>query len=135
MKLQPKFLTFDQVLALHDLQIKEFGGSPGVKSEELLLSAIGQPESGFGDDYFHKTLHDMAAAYLFHLVKNHAFNDGNKRIAALSSSVFLEINGFTITADENEFEKLVLDAAQSLVTKDQIAAFFIKNSKENLPET
>lgn len=40
MKLQPKFLTFDQVLALHDLQIKEFGGSPGVKSEELLLSAI-----------------------------------------------------------------------------------------------
>ena len=76
----------------------------------------------------------MAAAYLFHLVKNHAFNDGNKRIAALSSAVFLEINGFTITADENEFEKLVLDAAQSFVTKDQIAAFFRKNSTENLPE-
>jgi death-on-curing protein len=53
------------------------------------LSALSQPETGSGDEYFHPTLYDMAAAYLFHLVKNHAFNDGNKRIAALSAAVFL----------------------------------------------
>jgi len=125
---EPKFLTLDQVVALHKMQIDQFGGSHGVKDEGLLLSALGQPETGFGDQYFHKDLFEMAAAYLFHLVKNHAFNDGNKRIAALTAAVFLQVNGFMVTADEDEFEKLVLDAAQSLVTKEQIADFFRSNT-------
>jgi death-on-curing protein len=124
----PKFLTFDQVLSLHKLQIDQFGGSHGVKDEGLLLSALAQPESGFGDEYFHKDLFEMAAAYLFHLVKNHAFHDGNKRIAALTAAVFLQVNGLMVTADEDEFEKLVLDAAQSLVTKEKIADFFRNNT-------
>lgn len=124
----PKFLTVDQVVALHELQINEFGGVHGVKNESLLLSALAQPESGFGEEYFHKDLFSMAAAYLFHLVKNHAFHDGNKRIAALTAAVFLEINGLIVVADEDEFEKLVLDAAQSLATKEQIAEFFKKNT-------
>lgn len=128
MSFNPKFLTTHQVLALHQLQIDQFGGSPGLKNESLLLSAVGQPESGIGDVYFHKDLYEMAAAYLFHLVKNHAFNDGNKRIAALTASVFLQVNGFTITADEEDFEKLVLNAAQSVLSKDQIAEFFRKNT-------
>lgn len=128
MSFQPKFLTLDQVIALHQLQIDQFGGSPGVKDEGLLLSALGQPESGFGDAYFHRDLFEMAAAYLFHLVKNHAFHDGNKRIAALTAAVFLEVNGLAVTANEDEFEKLVLDAAQSLVTKEQIADFFRRNT-------
>ena len=127
----PKFITYEQVIALHQLQIEEFGGSHGVKDKGLLLSALGQPESGFGEEYFHKSLYEMAAAYLFHLVKNHAFNDGNKRIAALTAAVFLEINGLRVTAKEDEFEKLVLDSAQSLVTKEQIADFFKKNTSQN----
>src|SRR5476651_2345346 len=87
----PKFLTVDQVIALHKLQINQFGGSHGVRDEGLLLSALGQPESGFGDQYLHKDLYEMAAAYLFHLVKNHAFHDGNKRIAALKFTSFDEL--------------------------------------------
>lgn len=128
MSLNPKFLTLNQVIALHQLQIDQFGGSPGVKDEGILLSALGQPESGFGDEYFHKDLYEMAAAYLFHLVKNHPFNDGNKRIAALAAAVFLQVNGLMVTADEDEFEKLVLDAAESLASKEQIAEFFRKNT-------
>lgn len=125
---EPKFLTAEQVEALHKLQIDQFGGSHGVRDEGLLLSALAQPESGYGDRYFHKDLFEMAAAYLFHLVKNHAFHDGNKRIAALTAAVFLEVNGLQVTADEDEFEKLVLDAAQGLVTKEQIADFFRRNT-------
>lgn len=128
MSLNPKFLTLDQVVFLHRMQIDLFGGSPDIKDEGLLLSALGQPESGFGDEYFHKDLYEMAAAYLFHLIKNHAFNDGNKRIAALTAAVFLQINGLKVTADEDEFERLVLDAAQSLVSKEQITEFFRKNT-------
>jgi death-on-curing protein len=128
MSFEPKFLTPEQVITLHQLQITQFGGSPGVKEEALLLSALGQPESGTGDQYFHKDVFEMAAAYLFHLVKNHAFNDGNKRIAALTASVFLQVNGYAVTADEDEFEKLVYDAAQTLVTKAEIAEFFRRNT-------
>ncbi|OGQ33481.1 MAG: hypothetical protein A3F16_08790 [Deltaproteobacteria bacterium RIFCSPHIGHO2_12_FULL_43_9] len=126
--MQPKFLTIDQVIALHKLQIDKFGGSHGVKDDGLLLSALAQPESGFGEECFHKDLYEMAATYLSHLVKNHAFHDGNKRIAALTASVFLQVNGLKVTADEDEFEKLVLDAAQSLKTKEEIADFFRKNT-------
>ncbi len=129
MSLGPNFLTYEQIILLHDGQIKLFGGHHGVKDENLVRSAIGQPESGFGDDYFHKDLYEMAAAYLFHLVKNHAFNDGNKRIAALASAVFLQINGLRVIADEDEFEKLVLDAAQSIVGKKEIAEFFKRNTE------
>lgn len=128
MNSQPKFLTLEQVEALHKLQIDRYGGSHGIRDEGLLLSALAQPESGFGDQYFHKDLYEMAAAYLFHLVKNHAFHDGNKRIAALTAAVFLQVNGLSVTAKEDEFEKLVLDAAQNLATKEQIAAFFRDNT-------
>lgn len=128
MTISPKFLTLEQVIKLHELQIDEFGGSHGVKDEGLLISALAQPESSFGDEYFHKDFYEMAAAYLFHLVRNHAFNDGNKRIAALVAVVFLEINGVEIIADENEFEALVMRAAESKTTKEEIANFFKKNS-------
>jgi len=131
MSFSPKFLTYEQIILLHEGQINLYGGHHGIKDENLVRSAIGQPESesGFGEDYFHKDLYEMAAAYLFHLVKNHAFNDGNKRIAALASAVFLQINGLRVIADEDDFEKLVLDAAQSLVGKKEIASFFKKNTE------
>jgi death on curing protein len=125
---EPKFLTNEQVEALHKLQIDQFGGTPGVRDEGLLLSALAQPESGYGGQYLHKDLYEMAAAYLFHLVKNHAFYDGNKRIAAITAAVFLQVNGLQVIANEDEFEKLVMDAAQSLVTKEQIADFFRRNT-------
>ncbi len=111
MKFQPKFLTFEQIIALHRMQIDEFGGSHGV-----------------GEQYLHTDLYEMAAAYLFHFAGNHAFIDGNKRIAALAAAVFLEVNGLTVTADEDEFENLVMGVAQGRVDKKQIAAFFRKNT-------
>jgi death-on-curing protein len=131
MKLVPKFLTFTQVLALHQIQIEEFGGLKGIKDEGLLKSALSQPEAGMAGEYFHKDIHEMTSAYLFHLVKNHAFNDGNKRIAALVAAVFLQVNGFKLTANEKDFEKLVLDASQSSLSKPQIADFFRKNTRSN----
>lgn len=111
------------------MQINEFGGSHGIRDEGLLASALAQAESGCGDEYFHNNLYEMAAAYLFHLVKNHAFHDGNKRIAALTAAVFLEINGFHLIAKEEEFEMLVVEAAQSLKSKSQIADFFKRNTQ------
>lgn len=124
-----KFLTYEQVLKLHLLQIKEFGGIDGIKNEGLLRSALAQPESGFENEYFHKNIYEMAAAYLFHLVKNHAFNDGNKRIAAVTAAVFLQINGHVVVAEEEEFEQIVLAAASGKAKKEMITEFFKRNTE------
>jgi death on curing protein len=124
-----KFLTYEQVLKLHSLQIEEFGGLDGIKNENLLRSALAQPESGFGDEYFHKDVFEMASAYLFHLVKNHPFNDGNKRIAAITAAVFLQINGYIVIAGEEDFERIVLAAASGKAKKDLIAEFFRSNTE------
>lgn len=127
-----KFLTLEQVIFLHENQIEEFGGLHGIKDEHLLQSAISQPLAGSGKEYFHKDIYEMASAYLFHLVKNHAFNDGNKRIAAIVTAVFLEINGHEVIADEDEFERLVLGASQGLLDKKFIANFFKENTRKKL---
>ncbi len=66
----------------------------------------------------------MAAAYIFHLSRNHAFLDGNKRTALASSLVFLAFNGIEIEAESTELEELTVQAAQGLVEKNQIADFF-----------
>lgn len=125
----PKFLTYEQIIILHTEQINLFGGHHGVKNSNLVQSAIAQPQAGLGDEYFHKDIYEMAAAYLFHLVKNHAFHDGNKRIAALAAAVFLQVNGYQIVADEDDFERLVLDTAQSKLSKSEISEFFRTNTK------
>ena len=75
-----EFLTLDDVLELDSGQIATYGGSDGLRSAELLQSAIAQPEATFGGKYLHGDVFEMAAAYLFHLVQNHPFIDSNKRI-------------------------------------------------------
>ena len=75
MKEEPLFLTFEEVIEIHDYQIEHFGGADGLRSAELLKSAIGMPSSTFSGNYLHPGIPEMAAAYLFHLVENHPFLD------------------------------------------------------------
>lgn len=83
-----------------------------------------------GDQYFHTTVFEMAAAYLFHIVQNHPFVDGNKRVGAMAGFVFLKLNGLTVSASQLEFERMVRQVAEGGFAKDQIAAFFEKNSRK-----
>ncbi len=121
----PTFLTLDQVLRLHSRQIEQFGGSAGIREIALIESAIAQPKQGIGGEYLHKDFPEMAAAYLFHLTKNHGFVDGNKRIGAAAALVFLEMNGIdTDVIDEGEMETLTLSIADGTADKDEAASFF-----------
>lgn len=126
---RPRFLTVEDVLRLHRDQIDRYGGSHGVRDHGLLDSALAQPQVGLGEEYAHKDLFEMAAAYLFHLVQNHPFNDGNKRIGAYAALVFLFMNGLKVTDVEAEFEALVLAAACGEKKKPEIAEFFRKNCR------
>lgn len=125
----PRFLTIEDVLEIHADQIERYGGSLGVREVELLQSAIGMPEAGFGDQYLHADLCEMAAAYLYHIVQNHPFIDGNKRTGTMAAFVFLKVNGLTLDADESAFEEIVLKAAQGQIGKDVIAEFFRKYAR------
>jgi death-on-curing protein len=123
------FLELDDVLEIHKDLIELCGGSYGIRDEGLLHSAIEMPKSGFGNEYFHKDLFEMASAYLFHLCKNHPFVDGNKRIALACADTFLKVNGVHIKATGELLYNFVLEVASSnTVTKENIADFFRKNS-------
>ena len=87
------------------------------------------PASTFGGEYLHSDLYERAAAYLFHLVKNHAFIDENKRTGTVAALVFLELNGIEVDADDAEFEHLVLDVIENKAAKSTVAEYFRRNSK------
>jgi len=119
-----QFLTLDDVLETHIEQIETYGGSYGTRDLGLLKSALAQPEAMFGGQYLHADLFEMAAAYLFHLVMNHPFLDGNKRVGLESALLFLEINEQSIEVTDDELVTLVLQTAEGQATKQQIAEFF-----------
>jgi len=125
----PLFLTLDEVLEIHREMIERYGGSAGIRDAGLLESAVAMPQAGFGDTYLHSNLFEMAAAYLFHLVQNHPFVDGNKRVGAMAAFVFLRINGWILTASESEFERMVRQVAEGEMKKEKIASFLQRNTK------
>jgi death-on-curing protein len=116
------FLETSDVLKMHQKMIQLFGGTFGVREMGLLESAVDMPKASFGDQFLHETIFDKAAAYLFHIAKNHAFVDGNKRTAYVAMQTFLRMNGYRLVADEHEREQLAVDTATSQLDKKQIAA-------------
>jgi death on curing protein len=125
---QPQFLRLDEVIEIHNDQIARYGGSQGIRDMSLLQSAVGMPMSSFGGQFLHADLFEMAAAYLYHVVKNHPFVDGNKRVGTVAALIFMELNGIEVDADESEFERLVLDVAESKIAKSTVAEFLRNNS-------
>lgn len=97
-----RFLTVDELLAIHQRVISEHGGSLGLRDRGLLESAASVPAAQFGGDYLHADVASMAAAYLFHHCKNHPFMDGNKRVAFAAADVFLELNHHDLQATDSE---------------------------------
>ncbi|MBI2467663.1 MAG: type II toxin-antitoxin system death-on-curing family toxin [Candidatus Rokubacteria bacterium] len=117
------FLTLDEVLALHADQIERYGGRPGIRDIGLLQSALGAPRATFGGRFLHGSLHEMAAAYLFHVVRDHPFVDGNKRVGLAALLAFLGLNSRWLDADPEELEDLVRTVATGKTTKAEVAVF------------
>lgn len=111
-----KTLSKKQILALHDHLIAETGGQSGLRDDGLLESALAAPFASFGSEELYPTLVQKAARLGYGLVKNHAFIDGNKRIAAHAMLVFLAVNGVELRYTQQElsgiFLKLAADEAQ-----------------------
>ena len=118
------FLSLNDLLESHQNQIDTYGGSYGIRDIGLLESAIAQPEVSFDGQYLHADIFEMAAAYLYHLVLNHPFVDGNKRVGLEAALIFLEINDARLNASDEELIDLVLKTIVGQLGKQEIAEFF-----------
>ena len=115
-------LDTDAVVAIHAEVLSAHGGSPGVRDHGLLESAIAAPRASFGGESLLKDVVEIAAAYLFHLCRNHPFVDGNKRTALAAALVFLHANGALKdqglpARNVDAWEALVLDVASSRIDR------------------
>ncbi|MGJ3495634.1 Death on curing protein (plasmid) [Piscirickettsia salmonis] len=117
------------VLQAHDTMIMQFGGSYGIRDEGLLESALIQPQQAFHYKEPKPDLYDLAAKYAYHLVKNHAFIDGNKRTALSTCLAFLEINGINTNYKEPALFYAIKELAASTITEFEFSSFLkAKNS-------
>jgi death on curing protein len=115
------FLTRPFVEQLHKMQIKRFGGSFGLRDEGALESALARPINKA--QYGSKDVIELAAAYLFGLAKNHAFIDGNKRIAIATAAVFLMENGYKIETTDANLYSFVLAVAAGEIDEEGATRF------------
>jgi death on curing protein len=128
-----RFLTLAEVLEFHEDMIREFGGSPGIRDLGLAESALSMPQSGAGDQHYHAFPFEMAAAYLYHIVQNHPFVDGNKRTAFAAALTFLELNGYAVLGGEAELEAATWQVASGKLDKNGAAAIFEKIYRAHKP--
>jgi death-on-curing protein len=124
-----EFLYFDAegVPGIHAEVLSAHGGSPGLRDQGLLESAVAAPQASFGGELLIQDPVEVAAAYLFYLCRNHPFVDGNKRTALAASLVFLKQNGMLNdpglpARNVNAWEALVLDVAASRIDREQTTA-------------
>lgn len=119
------FLTVEEVIQIHDDLISEYGGLHGIRDMGLLVSAIEMPKATMFGEYLHESLWDKAAAYLFHIVCNHAFIDGNKRTGAATTLIFLIQNGHIARYNMKDFEEMVCNTAKGTFHKQEISKFLM----------
>jgi death-on-curing protein len=126
----PTFLGLSEVLEIHRDQIDRYGGDQGIRDLGLFQSALAMPATGFGGRFVHGDLYEMAAAYLFHIIQNHPFVDGNKRTGAVAALVFLALNDVVIEAEEDDFERVIRAVAEGEAAKATVSEFFRKHAQE-----
>lgn len=120
--MEPEFLEFDEVLALHERSLRSHGGASGMRDEGLVRSAVAQPRN----DYFYgqADLFGIAAAYAFHIAQAQAFFDGNKRTGLAAATAFLELNGINTEADQSALVDAMLAIAERRMDKAGLTALF-----------
>ena len=116
---EPRFLTLEEVLYLHDESLARFGGRAGVGNPGLVESALGAAQNAYW--YGQGGLFDIAAAYAFHIAESQAFNDGNKRTGAASAITFLALNGIRVPKDDGSVYKALIDIANKQLDKPGLA--------------
>lgn len=118
------YLAIDQVLALHALQLKRYGGGKGLRDRRGLEAAVARPAVTFGGEDLYADLPAKAAALMHSLALNHPFLDGNKRVAAHAALVFLDLNGYEFSGTPEELVATTVAVAEGKVAVEALAIWF-----------
>lgn len=124
------YLSTEQVLFIHDQQIKRFGGSSGIRDVGLIESALGRPQASFGGEDLYPTIFNKAAALMHSILKNHAFVDGNKRTALAGTGIFLKINGYNLENQHKEEITFALSVENGKLSLEDIASWLQNHCKK-----
>jgi death-on-curing protein len=122
---EPRWLTLDEVIAAHDRQLKRFGGPSGTRDPGALESALARRINRY--HYGDEDLANLAASYAFGLVRNHAFVDGNKRIAFVAMMLFLRLNGVAFRPEQAPATAIILALAAGEVSENSLARWIRDN--------
>jgi death on curing protein len=122
---EPAWLSYDEAIAIHSRQLRRFGGAPGLRDEGMLRSALERPVNKWQYEQSH--LAELASAYAFGLVKNHAFVDGNKRIAFMSMLVFLRKNGVKFAPDPAHSTAIMISLAAGEISEESLSRWIRDN--------
>jgi death-on-curing protein len=123
---EPAWIIRGECLAIHDMMLAQNGGLAGVRDEGLLESALAKPQNLFA--YSQPTHAEMGANYAAGIILNHPFLDGNKRTGFMIAAVFLEVNGYELTATEESVVEYTLGLAAGTLKEKDYAVWL----KENL---
>jgi death-on-curing protein len=126
---EPRWVTYDQVVAIHSRQLRRFGGAPGLRDDGMLRSALERPVNKW--HYEQVDLPDLGAAYAFGLAKNHAFVDGNKRAAFMTMTVFLRKNEVLFSPDPAHATAIIMSLAAGEISEQSLARWI----RDNWPKT
>ncbi|MGC9933786.1 type II toxin-antitoxin system death-on-curing family toxin [Priestia aryabhattai] len=107
-----RYLDLEDLEALHDQALEDYGGIPG-RPEHKLEGILEMPKAGFLDYEKYPSIIEKAAVYLYYLASGHAFSDGNKRTSYAATFVFLDLNGYDLEATDDEIYDFVLSIANS----------------------
>ncbi len=118
-----RYLSYDQAIVIHTRAIKDTGGSPGIRDNGGIESAIAQPKMTYGGEELYPSVVEKAAAICFSLIKNHPFVDGNKRTAHAAMELFLVLNGWAISATVDEQESVMLEVASGTGSREYLVAW------------
>ena len=118
--IEPEWVAEEIALLAHREQLAEHGGGDGVRDMGLLQSALARPQNAFHYNQV-VSLSKLAACYGFGIAKNHAFVDGNKRTALVTSIMFLELNGYGLNSTQQENYLTFYDLAQGELTEEELA--------------
>jgi len=122
---EPRWITYDQAIAIHSRLLRRFGGASGLRDEGMLRSVLERPVNKWR--YEQAEIAELAAAYAYGLAKNHAFVDGNKRIAFMSMMIFLEKNRVAFSPDPAQSTSIILSLAAGEVSKESLTRWIRDN--------
>ena len=123
------YLSVQQVLELHQIQLRHYGGGEGIRDSGALEAACARPQMTFGGEDLYREFPDKAAALMYSLVMNHPFVDGNKRVGAHAALIFLMANGWDIQASPVELENVTLALAQVVMDLESLTIWWRQRSK------